>query len=113
MSSSSIFSELYFDKAVDPMDCDISFRSKKKFSSVVLGGSLFILVKVVRASIRSRFSGEILDSRISAGSFGVLNNSSINDSKMCLGFWVSVEYIVLKVMALDIVVVRYARGAIL
>lgn len=112
MSSSSIFSELYLDKAVDPMDCDISFRSVK-LSSVVLGGSLFILVKVVRANIRSRFSGEILDNSISAGSFGVLNNSSINDSKMCLGFWVSVEYIVLKVMALDIVVVRYARGAIL
>ena len=111
MSSSSIFSELYLDKAVDPMDCDISFRSVK-FSSVVLGGSLFILVKVVRANIRSRFSGEILDNSISAGSFGVLNNSSINDSKMCLGSWVS-EYIVLKVMALDIVVVRYARGAIL
>ena len=112
MSCSSILCELNLDKAVDPMDCDISFMSLK-FSSDVLGRSLFILVKVVRAINKSCFSGEILDNSISAGSLGVLNNSSIKASKMCLGSWVFVAYIILKVMTLDIVVVRYARGAIL
>ena len=97
---------------MDPMDWEILSRAVRS-SNVVLRGRLFISVKVVSASNRSCFSGEVSNNSISAGSFGVLNNSSINDSNMCLGLWISLEYIVLNMITLDIVVVRYARGAML
>ena len=109
---SNIFSELFLDKAVVPVDWDILSISVR-FSNVVLDGRLFKVVKVVKASNRSCFSGDVVDNSISAGSFGVLNNSSINDSNMCLGLWISLEYIVLNMITLDIFVVRYARGAML
>ena len=57
VSSSSIFFELCFDKAMDPMDWEILSRAVRS-SNVVLDGRLFKVVKVVTASNRSCFSGD-------------------------------------------------------
>ncbi len=73
MSSSSIFFELCFDKAMDPMDWEILSRAVRS-SNVVLDGRSFKVVKFVKASNRSCFFGDVVDNSISSGSIEDINN---------------------------------------